>query len=216
MAFSIISRPSGTPGMPGMPNQLDPAAQLAQDKMYGATEGRAQELKDDPVQKSVMDYLQGVVGGGNVPYTDEVKNSMLAQQGRGSADAEAAQMESLRQSLGASGGSIYDPGYQAAQRQAMSQRQGQNLDAMGQLNAKAGLENHKAQMQGAAQLASSRNAQNAQINQMSTAGANLRAQTQVPVDPQQQQRRINNPLAHAGDPNGNNGVSASNYAAFRI
>ena len=220
MAFSIISRPStygdpGSSGMSGPTGPLDPEAALAKKKIFGATEGRAQELKNDPYQKSVMEFLQGQVSGKNVPYSDTVKNSILAQQGRGSADAEAAQMQSLRDSLGATGGSIYDPGYQAAQRQAMSQRQGANLDAQGQLNATAGLENFKAQSQGANQLSAARNAQNAQVNQMNLAGADYRAQTQVakPAAGPVQPRRINDPLAHLGGPSS---MTHQNQAAMRL
>ncbi len=206
MAQSIVSSPSG-------PDMTDPSVIEAQKKIYAATEGRAQQLQNDPYQTSVMQYLQGVVGGHNVPFSDEVKNSILAQQGRGTADAEGAQMQALRESLGASGGSIYDPGYQSAQREAMSQRQGANLDAMGQLNAKAGLANQQAQMQGAQQLSTARNAQNAQVNQMQLAGAGYRAQTFANTQPKKPMPAFN-PMAHIGDPE-NQGVSASNYAAFR-
>ncbi len=121
-------------------------------------------------------------------------------------------MDALRQSLGATGGSIYDPGYQAAQQQAMSQRQGSNLDAMGQLNATAGLANQRAQMQGASQLSSARGAQNAQVNQMDLAGAGYRAQTTAEVP----QKPVRRPMStFTSDPQGGAGVSASNYAAFR-
>lgn len=174
MAYSQVSRPTGAPA-------LAPEAAEAQGVIRKMTEGRATDLANDPYQNSVMDYLKGVVGGQNAPYNQTVQNSILAQQGAGAASAEAAQMQTLRDSLGASGGSIYDPGYQAAQRQAMSQRQGSNLDAAGQMAGKAAVENQKAQMQGAGQLAAARGSQNAQINQMSLAGADMRARTAVPV-----------------------------------
>ncbi len=149
--------------------------EAAKKRIQELTEGRAGELAADPYQKSVMDFLQGVTQGNNVPFTNEVQGAMLAQQGRGSADAEAAQMASLRESLGASGGSIYDPSYQSAAREALSQRQGRNLDAAGQMASQAGIANHNARMQGAAGLAQARNAQNAQVNQMGLAGAGYRA-----------------------------------------
>ncbi len=182
MAYSIVSQPgtSGTGGVPGTMS-LDPAAKAARDRITQLTEGRSKELANDPYQKSAMDYLKGAVGGQNAPFSDSVKNSILAQQGAGAASAEAAQMETLRQSLGASGGSIYDPGYQAAQREAMSQRQGANLDAQGQLDSKAALANQQAQAQAASALSSARAQQNAQINQMNLAGADYQAKTQVPV-----------------------------------
>ncbi len=179
------------------------------------TEGRAQQIANDPRQKASMDYLQGVVGGQNVPFSDTVKSSILAQQGQGAASAEAAQMQTLRDSLAASGGSIYDPGYQAAQREAMSQRQGQDLNAQGQLESQAGIANQQAQQRGAMDLASVSNQNNQQQNQMLTQANQYRQNdvAQVPsaptapaaananspwalVPPSQRggQSRVNNPL----------------------
>ncbi len=147
----------------------------ARKRIQDLTEGRASDLANDPYQRSVMDFLQGVTNGQNVPFTNEVQGALLAQQGRGSADAEAAQMAQLRESMGASGGSIYDPSYQSAAREALSQRQGRNLDAAGNMAAQAGQANFSARMQGAGGLANARNAQNAQINQMGLAGAGYQA-----------------------------------------
>lgn len=184
--FSTVSR---SPTASRMPGQLDPTVAQAEQDFYSLTSGRAQELKDDPYHKSSMDYLQGVVSGQNTPFNDQVKNSILAQQAQGSADAEAASMAALRESLGASGQSIYDPGYQAAQREAASKRMGQNLDAMGQVNTMAALENQRAQQAGANQLASARGAQNAQINAMNVVAANQKAQKVAAVPNQPAQRQ---------------------------
>lgn len=201
MPQSIISRA-----------QLDPEVQKAEEDFYGLTSGRSKELANDPYQNSVMQYLQGVVGGKESPFNDTVKNSILSQQGQAAVSAEQAQMQALRDSLQASGGSIYDPGYQAAQREAMAQRQGAGLDAIGQVETTAALENHKAKMQGASQLASARGAQNAQINQMNLAAANQKAQktAAVPQQPQQQQpqQRKQTPWDISQQ------VSAQNKAAF--
>lgn len=199
MVYSVVSRPD--PGT-GQGSLADLAAQKQQagwqKQIDQSTYGRATELQNDPYQKSVMDFLQGQVNGANVPYTDTVKNSILAQQGQGAAAAEQAQMQSLRESLGASGGSIYDPGYQAAQREAQSQRQGMDLNAQGQLESHAAMDNFNAQSHGADQLAAARNAQNAQINQMKMAGAQATQQraTQVPTTPTA--RRPMGPLAPEG------------------
>lgn len=159
---------------------FDPAT--SRQKIADLTEGRAQQLQNDPYTMAALDFLKGVTGGQNVPYTDTVKNSILAQQGKGFASAEAAQMDALRSAMAANGGSTSDPSFQAAQRQAMSTRQGQNLDAMGQLNIQAGLQNFNAQSQGANQLAAARGAQNAQVNQMDLAGAGYRAQDAAPTN----------------------------------
>lgn len=173
-------RAAPLPGMPGTAAQtgVDPD-QAKSDELFNQimqlTKGRAGELRHDPVQNQVMNYLRGTISGKNVPYSNTVLNSLNAQHGRGTAAAEAAQMQSLRDSLGATGGSIYDPSYAAAQREAMSQRQGANLDYAGQLNAQAGLANFQAQQQGAGMLGSLRNAQNAQINGLQGQAANYTA-----------------------------------------
>ncbi len=172
------------PGQFGAAGQLDPEIAAARKRIQGATYGQATALQNDPYNRAALDFMKGSVAGQNVPFTNTVKNSMMAQHGAGSAAAEQAQMETLRQSLGASGGSIYDPGYQAAQRQAMSERQGSNLDAAGQLEAKAGVENYRAQSQAASQMAAARNAQNAQVNQMKLAGADQDSRLRAAV-PQQ-------------------------------
>jgi hypothetical protein len=162
----------------GVQSAVDPAQQLADDqfkKVMQLTQGRANELRHDPVQQQVMHYLKGVLGGKNMPYTDNTMNALKAQFGKGSASAEAAQMQTLRDSVGATGGSIYDPSYQAASREAQSQRQGANLDYAGHLNAQAGLANFQAQQNAAGMQGSLRNAQNAQINGLSQAAAGMQA-----------------------------------------
>ncbi len=146
------------------------------EKIRQLTEGRANEIRNDPVQAQVMEYLKGVLGGQNVPYTDTVLNSLQAQQGKGSASAEAAQMQSLRDALGANGGSIYDPSYQAASNEAASQRQGRNLDYSGQLNAQAGVENFNAKANAGNSLGQLRSNQNAQISGLTQALAGYQSQ----------------------------------------
>ncbi len=178
-AWNAQNAPAAAGGAVG--GGFDPAT--SRQKIADLTEGRGQDILKDPYQMAAMDFLKGVTTGQNVPYTDQVKNSILAQQGKGFASAEAAQMEAIRSAMAANGGSTSDPSFQAAQRQAMSQRQGQNLDAMGNLNIQSTLQNFNAQSQGANQLAAARGAQNAQVNQMNLAGAGYRAQ-----DFQEQQR----------------------------
>lgn len=145
-------------------------------KIMADTEGRAGELKADTGYGGVGDFLRGVVGGQNVPYSPESVNAMQSQFGRGSSAAEAAQMAALRESMGASGGSIYDPSYQAAARQAMGTRQGQNLDYAGQLAADASVRNNSAQMQAAGQVGSLDANRQAQINALLGQGAQYRSQ----------------------------------------
>ncbi len=138
------------------------------------TEGRAKELQNDPVQAQIKDYLGGVINGQNAPFSESVVNALQGQQAHGSATAQGVQMESLRQALAASGGSPYDPSFQAAQRESDAMRQGQNMDYAGQLRAQAGLENFNASSNAAKSLAGINQGQNSQINQLDLAGAGYR------------------------------------------
>lgn len=163
----------------------DPAAQQAANEQAAAdklfrpvrrlTEGRANQLMHDPVQAQIKNYLSGVINGQNTPYSEGVLNALQGQQAHGAATAQQAQMEALRQGLAASGGSIYDPGFQAAQRESDAMRQGQNMDYAGQLRAQAALENFNAQSNAARSLGALNQGQNAQINQLDLAGAGYRA-----------------------------------------
>lgn len=154
--------------------------QAESDKLYEhvrrLTEGRADELSHDPVQAQIRKFLGGVINGKNAPFSESVVNALQGQQAHGAATAQQAQMETLRQGLGASGGSIYDPGYQAAVRESDATRQGQNMDYAGQLRAQSALENFNAQGNAAKSLGALNQNQNAQINQLNMAGAGFRNQ----------------------------------------
>ncbi len=156
------------------------ASQASSDAMYqpikDLTEGRANELRNDPVNAEVMNYLRSIMGGNNQPYNDTTMNSLKAQFGKGTASAEEAQMQQLRESLGAGGGSIYDPSYQAAGREQESQRQGRNLDYAGQLGAQANLANFDARANAAGQMGAMNASNNAQISNLGLAGAGFQAQ----------------------------------------
>jgi hypothetical protein len=154
----------------------------ARDRITQLTEGRADELRKDPVHGSIMDYLKGVMSGTSTPYNDETVNAMQSQFGRGASAREAAQMQQLRDSLQATGGSIYDPSYQAAGREIESKRQGANLDYAGQLAMQSNLANFDARNQAATQMSGMNSNQNQQISNLGLTGASYRARDfqQVP------------------------------------
>jgi len=142
--------------------------------ILGATEGRATALEADPRTNAAMDFFQGVMGGQNAPYNDTVRSAMLTDASNRSAAAEGAQAGLLRDQMAQNGGSVTDPAGQAAMRELMSRRQGANQNAMNNIDQQANIANFNARMQGGAQLAGVRSAQNAQINQMGLAGAEHR------------------------------------------
>lgn len=140
------------------------------------TEGRARELADDPRLNQAMDFFGQVVNGSQVPFTKEVQRAQLNQQANGTAQANAAQLQALEAAVVAAGGSLNDPSFLAKKQELNSNRQGQNLDALGRMLSQAQLANFNAQAQGAQSLAGIRSGQNAQINGMNLAGANFRGQ----------------------------------------
>jgi hypothetical protein len=151
------------------------AAQMNQSRkdILANTSGRATALANDPLMKQATDFYSKVMAGGAGPYTDASKAAMLAQHGKATSDAQAAQMAALRDATAASGGSIYDPSFQAKSQELNANRQGSNIDAQGQIEADAAGANFNARMGGASGLVGARSGQNAQINQMSGMAANF-------------------------------------------
>lgn len=143
-------------------------------KITDLTEGRATDLQNDPRLNQAMDFFGGVVSGANVPFSQEVQHAQLNQQANATAAANAAQLRALEESIVANGGSINDPSFQAKKQELNSNRQGQNLDALGRMLSQAQVQNFNAQANGANALAGIRSGQNAQINNMNLAGANYR------------------------------------------
>lgn len=158
---------------------VDPNAawqQAQRQRITDLTEGRATELANDPRMAEAMNFFGSVLNGSKLPFSEETQRAQLNQQANGTAAANAAQLRALEEAIVARGGSLNDPSFQAKKQEMMSQRQGQNLDALGRMLAQAGTANFNAQAQGATSLAGIRGAQNAQVNQMNLAGANFRGQ----------------------------------------
>lgn len=145
------------------------------------TEGRATELAKDPQLGAAESFFGKVMGGQVGPYTDRSKAAMLSQTAGATASAQAAQMQALRDATAASGGSIYDPSFQAKSAELNAMRQGQNINALGDINSRAAEANFGAQMSGANQLASTRMGQNAQINAMRSLAAEHQGKVQAMV-----------------------------------
>lgn len=130
------------------------------------TEGRAGELRNDPRANAAMDFLQGVVGGQNVPFNQEMRANYLTDAANTAGAQEAAQTQNLREQMANNGGSMSDPSAMAALRELQSRRGGQIAGAQNQIGMQAGQANFNAQMGGANSLAAVNAGQNAQINQM--------------------------------------------------
>ncbi len=157
---------------------MGPDAEMAanRQKITDLTEGRAGQLANDPRMNQAMDFFGQVLGGSKLPFSEETQRAQLNQSANGTAAANAAQLRALEEAIVARGGSLQDPSFLAQKQEMMSNRQGQNLDALGRMMAQAGTANFNAQAQGANSLAGIRSGQNNQINQMNLAGAGYRAQ----------------------------------------
>ena len=155
-----------------MTAQRDADANRAQ--AFANTEGRANELRSDPRAGAALDFLQGVVGGKNLPFGQEMQANYLTNAANTAGAQEAAQTQALREQMANNGGSMTDPSAMAALRELQSRRGGQIAQAQNQIGMQAGQTNFNAQMQGANSLAAVNNSQNAQINQLLGAGTALR------------------------------------------
>lgn len=140
------------------------------------TEGRGDAVMSDPYTQAALSRFQSVLGGQDVPYTDQVQNQLLARQADAGAAGGAAQASMLRDSMSALGGSMADPQAQAAMRQIQAQLQQQNNGNLGDMQSKATLANFGAKNDAASSLAATRASQlgmaNSQYNQASQLYAN--------------------------------------------
>lgn len=140
------------------------------------TEGRGDAVMNDPYTQAALNRFQSVLGGQDVPYTQQVQNQLLARQADAGAASGAAQASMLRDSMAALGGSMADPQAQAAMRQIQAQLQQQNNANLGDMQSKATMANFGARNDAASNLAATRAGQlgmaNSQYNQASQLYAN--------------------------------------------
>ncbi len=185
--FNRVSEANGRSGMQAQAQALQQAMKNAgpspegemaanRQRITDLTEGRADELRNDPRMNQAMDFFGSVLNGSKVPFSEETQRAQLNQRANGTAAANASQLRALEEAIVARGGSLQDPSFLAQKQEMMANRQGQNLDALGQMLSQAGIANYNAQASGANSLAGIRSGQNNQINQMGLAGAGYRAQ----------------------------------------
>jgi hypothetical protein len=140
------------------------------------TRGRGDAVMSDPYTQAALDRFKGVLGGHDVPYTDQVQNQLLARQADAGSAAAGAQGQMLRDSMTALGGSMSDPQAQAAIRQIQAQLGSQNNANLGDMQSKATLANFGAKNYAASSLAATRGSQlgmaNSQYNQAGQLYAN--------------------------------------------
>jgi hypothetical protein len=135
------------------------SVQGARDQTFGLATGRLNDLKGDPVDKLVMQELKNRISGKTNPYDATTKNAMLTQQAQMAAQVENNQLAQLS----AHGGSVTDPSYQSALREAEAGRQASAQQANLDINSKANLANYDAKTNAVAGLGGFNQQRNAAI-----------------------------------------------------
>ena len=136
------------------------------DRAQAQVSGRLGELRNDPVDRMLMQQLTGRTQG-DVPYSDTVTNAMMTQRGEQSAAGQQAAVDRLLRS----GLSPSDPAFHAALAQLESGRQGSLQSLRTQIDSQANLANYDARGQAIGQLGGL----NANRNNAITNQANLNA-----------------------------------------
>ncbi len=123
----------------------------AREQVYGLTGGRLDELRDDPVDRMILEQLQGRATS-DVPYDDATVNTMMAQGNEASAAAFQNQQRHLDRNAGQAGIAVTDPAYQAQMRENKERQTQRNIQTRRDVNAQARVANHGAQGQALGQL----------------------------------------------------------------
>lgn len=148
---------------------LDPVG--ARKRAFSLLEGRSDDIMNDPQYAAAMQAYQDVLTSGG-PMNEQVQNAMAGQLADQGARAQQIQQQQMARQLAASGGSINDPSYQAAQRGMTTQRQLSNQGNRRDIMMQAAMDNFRAQQAAAGNLASVRGQQYGMSNPLLTQAAN--------------------------------------------
>jgi hypothetical protein len=135
-------------------------AATQQDIMAGRQQGldallnQYRAIQENAQSQAAQENWQNVMQGGG-PMTRRVQGQMTGMAGDMATAAQRSQSDQLQRGYAASGGSIYDPAYQAQQGSLDTQRQLQTQGAARDIQMQAALANFQAQQQAAGSLATS-------------------------------------------------------------
>lgn len=136
----------------GYGNPYGPYSFLPGAQRPGSTSATSSTTASSGPTASAESWLNSVLSGQNLPFSPQTQAAQLTQQTDMSAAAESAQNQQLGNMAAAGGASRFDPSFQGAKAANFAQRQGRNMQAAGDIAAKAGQANFGAQMQAAGQL----------------------------------------------------------------
>lgn len=132
----------------GYANPLGPYAALG---TQSSSSGKS-PTGTSPQNSAALEFLNSVVSGNTLPYSQQQQDAMYGQASGMNAAAEAAQNQQAEEAAAAGGASPTDPSYQSQMRQNMARRQTGNQRAMGDIQARAGSENFGARTGAAGQI----------------------------------------------------------------
>ena len=109
-------------------------------------------IQENAQMQAAQQHWQGIMAGGG-PMNQQMQSQMTGQVGDMATAAQRSQMEAMQRGHAASGGSIYDPSFQAQSGAMDTQRQLQTQGAARDIQMQAALANFQAQNQAAGSLA---------------------------------------------------------------
>lgn len=134
--------------MPGAMSDAEMQANANKSEAYDIARGGVSRVTDDPVDALIRQQLQGVATGKNVPFNDEVRNSMFSEQADMGAAANANRAEKILAQASERGLSMNDPSVQAALRKSQTEQQLGAQGARQDIAKTANRENFAAQQSG--------------------------------------------------------------------
>ncbi len=109
--------------------------------LNGGGSASATSTTGSPQNSAAMQFLNSVVSGQQLPYSQQQQDAQYGQASGMNAAAEAAQNQEAQDSASSGGASPTDPSYQSQQRQNMARRQSANQNAMGNIQSQANSQN---------------------------------------------------------------------------
>lgn len=143
-------------------------------QLYQGAEGRLSELRDDPVDRMLIESLTGRANGGDLPFNEATTNAMFTQRAQQSGAGESAAVSRLL----ARGMRPGDPAFDAALAEIQSGTQKANQNARLSVDSTATRENYDARSGAIGQLGALNAGRNSAITDQSRYLGGLREREQ--------------------------------------
>jgi len=151
-------------------------AERNRERMLDLTEGRADDILDDPRMRAALDAFQGTIDGGG-PFSDDVVSGIRSRLSDQAAAGAAARRGQIARQAAARGGSVYDAASQSAGRRVDEQQAQRGQTDARELAIQAALGNFDAQQQAARDMMQARGSQYSLGNPLAQQAANFYSQS---------------------------------------